>query len=192
MHLGARAFALSTLRLQALDAKSALRAALACPMVLVTSPAAVRAADAQVSIGPRRGQRWFAVGAGSAAALARRGVSDVRIPAIGSDSEALLAHSELQELGGQAIGLITAPGGRGLLASQLKARGAQLEIAEVYRRERLTPAPTRLRALAALPETTALMLTSSEAFDPLWETLPPVLRKQLARRPCVVASRSSR
>lgn len=186
--LGARTFALSTLRLQALDAKTALRVALACPMVVVTSPAAVRAADAQVSIRQRRGQRWFAVGAGSAGALARRGVMDVRIPAVGSDSEALLAHPELQQVRGQALGLITAPGGRGLVAARLKARGAQLKVAEVYRRELLPVAPARLRTLATLTDATAMLLTSSEAFDPLWLALSPAARKQLIRRPCVVAS----
>lgn len=186
--LGARAFALSTLRLQALDAKTALRVALACSMVVVTSPAAVRAADAQLSLRARRGQCWFALGAGSAAALAQRGIDNVRIPATGSDSEALLAHPDLQQVRGQTIGLLTAPGGRGLVAARLKARGAQLKVAEVYRRDLLPLAPARLRSLAVLPDTTATLLTSSEAFDPMWDALPPATRKQLSQRPCVVAS----
>ena len=113
---------------------------------------------------------------------------DVRIPAIGSDSEALLTHPELQKVRGQTIGLITAPGGRGLLATRLQASGALLKVAEVYRREPLSLAPARLRALAALPDTTATLLTSGEAFDRLWDALPPAARKQLTRRPCVVAS----
>lgn len=186
--LGARAFAVSTLQLQALDAKPALRAALACPRVLVSSPAAVRAANAQISIGPRRGQRWYAVGAGSAAALARCGVHDVRIPLHGSDSEALLVHPELQQVRGQAIGLLTAPGGRGLIASRLQSRGATLHVADVYRRIPHAIPPARLRALADLPACSAVLMTSSEAFDPFWAALTPAMRKQVARRPCVVAS----
>lgn len=106
----------------------------------------------------------------------------------GSDSEALLAHPDLQDVRGQAIGLLTAPGGRGLLADRLRARGAQVRIAEVYRREALTITPARLRALAALRGNVALLLTSREAFDPLWQSLSPELRKCLIGRPCVVAS----
>lgn len=188
MRVGARTFALSTLRLRPLDAKPALRAALACPRVIVSSPAAVRLANAQLRLSKRRGQRWFALGAGSATALKRRGIDGVRIPVAGSDSEALLAHPDLQDVRAQAIGLLTAPGGRGLLADRLRARGAQLHIAEVYQREALAIAPSRLRALAALRGNVALFLTSREAFDPLWQALSPALRKQLIGRPCVVAS----
>lgn len=188
MRAGARTFALSTLRLCPLDAKPALRAALACPRVIVSSPAAVRLADAQVPLSKRRGQRWFALGAGSALALQRRGIDGVRIPAAGSDSEALLAHPDLQDVKGQAIGLLTAPGGRGLLAERLTARGAQVRIAEVYQREALAVAPSRLRAMARLQGNVALFLTSLEAFDPLWRSLTPPLRKHLLARPCVVAS----
>ena len=188
MRVGARTFALSTLRLRALDPGSSLRAALACPRVIVSSPAAVRLADAQVPISQRRGQRWFALGAGSAAALKRCGIYGVRIPSAGSDSEALLAHPDLQDVRGQDVGLLTAPGGRGLLAKRLRARGAHLRIAEVYRREALAIAPARLRALAALRGNVALLLTSQEAFDPLWQSLSPALRKRLSGRPCVVAS----
>ena len=188
MRAGARTFALSTLRLRPLDAKPALRAALACPRVIVSSPAAVRLADAQLPLSKRRGQRWFALGAGSAAALQRRGIDGVRIPASGSDSEALLAHPDLQDVRGQAIGLLTAPGGRGLLADRLRARGAHVRIAEVYQREALAVAPSRLRALATLRGNVALLLTSREAFDPLWQSLTPVLRKRLTGLPCVVAS----
>lgn len=188
MREGARTFALSTLRLRALDAGSSLRAALTCPRVIVSSPAAVRLADAQVSISQRRGQRWFALGAGSAAALKRCGIDGVRIPAVGSDSEALLAHPDLLDVRGQAIGLLTAPGGRGLLAGRLLARGAQLRISDVYQREALAIAPARLRALAALPGNSALLLTSQEAFDPLWQTLSPAMRKRFNGRPCIAAS----
>ena len=188
MRAGARAFALSTLRLRPLDAKPALRAALTCPRVIVSSPAAVRLADAQLPLSRRRGQRWFALGAGSAAALQRRGIDGVRIPVAGSDSEALLAHPDLQDVRGQTVGLLTAPGGRGLLADRLRARGAQMRIAEVYQRESVPIAPARLRALAALRGNLAVLLTSREAFDPLWQSLAPALRKRLVGQPCIVAS----
>lgn len=186
--LGARVLAISTLRLQPLEAGAALREALRCERVIATSPAAVRLAHAQRPLAMRRGQRWFALGAGSAAALRRAGVGDVSTPTQGSDSEALLALPELRELRGRRVGLLTAPGGRGLLAEQLRARGARLAIAQVYQREERPVPPARLRALAALGTRSALLLTSSEAFAPLWRALPEPARARLRQRPCIVAS----
>lgn len=186
--IGARVFAVSTLRLLPLAAGPELSAALRCPRVIATSPAAVRLAHAQQPLAARRGQRWFALGAGSAAALRRRGVREVITPASGSDSEALLAHPLLQQVKGEDIGLLTAPGGRGLLSARLQSRGARLVVAQVYRRESRPVAPARLRALAALPARSALLLTSAEAFDPLWCALPEPARARLRERPCVVAS----
>src|SRR5207342_41081 len=114
--LGARTFALSTLRLRPLPAGAALAEALRCPRVLATSPAAVRFAAAQRTLRPRAGQRWFAPGAGTAAALRRAGVGveQVHFPARGTGAEALLEDPLLQQLAGARIGVITAPGGRDL------------------------------------------------------------------------------
>jgi len=185
---GAKTFALSTLRLQPIDAKKSLRQVLRCTRVVVTSPAAARLANRQVALGRRAGQQWFALGAGTAAALRRCGIGHVHMPTRGSDSEALLAHEALAQVRGETIGMITAPGGRGLLASELQARGANLLVAEVYRRQAIALAGARLRALDALPAATALLLTSSEAFSLLWRALDEKSRSRLLRRRCVVAS----
>lgn len=186
--LGASTFALSTVKLQPLEAKAQLRQALRCPRVLVTSPAAARLANAQIALAPRTGQRWFALGAGSAAVLRRCGIARVSVPESGSDSEALLANGEFRDVRGDRIGLITAPGGRGLLADQLQARGASVVVAEVYRRQEQAISAARLRALDALPATTAVLITSSEAFSLLWHALDDAARARLLGRPCVVSS----
>lgn len=188
--LGARCVAVSTLKLEALPAAAALRAALACPRVVVTSPAAVRAAAAQPGWRPRLAQAWFALGAGSARALARAGVAaaQVHVPAQGHDSEALLALPGLRAVRGIAIGLLTAPAGRGLLARRLRQRGAALCVADVYRRLPLGVAPWRLRALAALDDRGALLFTSDEALAPLWQALPAEQKARWLARPCIVAS----
>jgi uroporphyrinogen-III synthase len=185
---GARVFALSTLKLQPLAAGPALRAALSCSRVIVSSPAAVRMAHAQLALGARRGQSWYALGAGSAGALHRFGIETVRTPEHGSDSEALLALPDLSSPRGERIGLITAPGGRGLIERSLAARGAQVLKAEVYQREALPVSAARLQKLLDLGSDTALLMTSAEAFAPLWQALPPAARKRLQSRPCVVAS----
>ena len=185
---GARTFALSTLLIEPLDAGATLENALACATVIVTSPNAARLARAPGSLQSRRGQRWFAPGLGTAAALRRRGIDEVCIPAHGTDSEALLVLPALADLTGQSVGLITAPGGRGLLAKTLLARGAQLRVAEVYRRVAHAPTAQRLRALTALPKRTALLLSSSEAFASLWQSLSAADQIQLIQRLCVVSS----
>ncbi len=181
---------LSTLRLEPLPADAELRAALACPRVIATSPAAVRAAAARPGWRSRPGQRWFVLGQGSARALRRAGVSatQIHLPRGGNDSEALLAAPALQDVDGAPIGLLTAPGGRDLLASALARRGARLQRANVYRRRAVAPSPARLRAVSTLPATTALLLTSAEAFAPLWDALDPAQRVRWQARPCLVAS----
>lgn len=184
----ASTFAVSTLRLRPLAAAAALRRALRCKRVVVTSPAAARHAHAQVALSARPGQRWFALGGGTAAALHRRGVAQVLLPERGSDSEALLAHPDLQRVAGETIALISAPGGRGLLASSLQARGAELQVAEVYRREPRPPGEARLRALTDLPMHSAVLLTSSDAFAVLWQALDATARHALLQRPCVASS----
>jgi uroporphyrinogen-III synthase len=186
--LGARTFALSTLRLSALDAGPALVEALHCPRVLATSPAAVRHARAQQPLFARAGQQWFAPGAGTAAALRRAGIAQVHAPSRAAGAEALLDEPLLQALRGARVGVLTAPAGREHLLRELRARGAQLHVAEVYRREASPPAPDRLRKLARLPARSALLLSSAEALQVLWRALDADGRERLLRRTCVASS----
>jgi hypothetical protein len=128
MH-GARVLALSPWRLQALDdpaSREALRAALACSRIVFTSPAAVRAATHLQALRARDGQQWFAVGAGTAAALRRAGIVGVIAPAR-MDSDGLLALPGLQDVHGRDVGLVTAAGGREIIAPMLRQRGAGTE-----------------------------------------------------------------
>ena len=186
--LGARTFALSTLRLRPRPAGAALAEALHCPRVLATSPAAVRFAQAQVPLRERAGQQWFAPGAGTAAALRRAGIEYVHHPARGSGAEALLADPLLQSLRGARFGVLTAPGGRDHLQEELRARGAKLLVAQVYQREPAPPGPDRLRKLARLPARSALLLSSGEALQVLWDSLDEDGRQRLRRRSCVASS----
>lgn len=185
--LGARMLPLSTLRLAMLPAVPALAVALACPRVIFTSPAAVRFAAAQAPLRARPGQHWFAVGGGTAAALRRAGVPAVTAPRDRGDSESLLALPDLQDAD-SAIGLVTAPGGRGLIAETLAHRGAPVHRAEVYRRQPVPPRPDRLAALATLPAHSALLVSSAEAFDVLWTPMDDAQRTLLRGRPVVASS----
>ena len=189
--LGARVVPVPALRIAAAEdpraADAVLAQALAAPLVLFTSPAAVAAA--------RRLPAWrsgpagtvLAVGPGTARSLARAGVAGARVPA-SSDSEGLLAMPELQALAGTAVGLVTAPGGRGLLAPALAARGAELRRADVYRR--LPPRFDRRHraALATLGPRVALLLSSAEALDHFRAGLAPEATAVLGRAEVVAAS----
>jgi uroporphyrinogen-III synthase len=185
---GAHTFAVSTLALEALPADAARQRALACAWAIATSPAAVRFALAPPVPRRPRAQRWFAPGPGTAAALRRRGVARVDVPAQGQDSEQLLASPALRDVAGRRIGLLTAPGGRDLLEATLRQRGADVVRADLYRRVPRPPSPARLAALAALPARTALLVSSAEAFAVLWDALDAQGRARLRTRATVAGS----
>jgi uroporphyrinogen-III synthase len=183
---GAAFVGLPALRLCAVDDDGALARALAAPQCLFTSPEAVRFAARRGSLRSARAE-LFAVGAGTAAALQRAGAGAVRTPPAGAmHSEGLLALPELDPPAAE-VGLVTAPGGRGVLAATLAARGARLQLAIVYRR-----CPGRLdrrhraRLLAAQPPL-ALLLTSAEALEAVLDALPEAACARL-RSASVVAS----
>lgn len=185
---GARLFALSSVRLVAMTNPDALAAAMAAPQVIFTSPAAVRFARQQGPLTIKPGQRWFAVGRSTANALHRAGVAEPRWPVDRQTAEGLLDLPEFQSLQGASVGLVTAPGGREWLAATLAARGARVIRAEVYRREPVTPATSRLQALFAAMSQRALLVTSAEAFDGLWRVLSPERQRQVCQWPVVVSS----
>jgi uroporphyrinogen-III synthase len=166
---GARLLALSPFAIEPLTDpahRQALEQALAADVLIWTSPNAVRAAAALQSLAARRGQPCLAVGSGTRRALKRAGMT-ARAPSR-MDSEGLLAMPELQGVRGRSIGLVTAPGGRGLLASSLAARGAIIVRADVYARRTV---PIDARSLAGLdralasPRYLLLALSSDEALQ---------------------------
>ncbi|MFT4257320.1 MAG: uroporphyrinogen-III synthase [Pseudoxanthomonas sp.] len=187
---GGRVLALSPWRLRARDdaeTRDDLRAALACEKIVFTSPAAVRGATLLAPLRRRRGQRWLAVGDGTAAALAHAGI-DAAITPARKDSEGLLAMPALQGLHGASIGLVTAPGGRDLLAETLRQRGAVLRRADVYAREPLPLSPRALQRLQRLRARACLALSSGEALTLTLAQLPDQAKAKLLRAGVVAAS----
>ncbi|MEH6422294.1 uroporphyrinogen-III synthase [Pseudomonas sp. CGJS7] len=161
--------------------RAALAAALNAAHVLVTSPNAVRAlrdlhahdrrgAHTLPTV-PAAGQRWYAVGAATAAALREFGIADALWPER-MDSEGLLALSQLQSLQDTMVGLLTAPGGRGVLEPALRARGAQVLRADIYLREPATLARHQIERLIALDAPAVLALSSGEALQRVLAQLP--------------------
>lgn len=135
---GGAAYAFPALAVEAVPAD-----ALAGPL------ARLRAADIAIFISPSAAQfgivairsagglspatAVFAVGPGTARALAAQGVGGVVTPD-GQDSEALLALPQLADVARKRVVIVRGVGGRPLLAETLAARGAQVDFLECYRR----------------------------------------------------------
>jgi uncharacterized protein HemX/uroporphyrinogen-III synthase len=100
-------------------------------LVVFVSPTAVQCALERVK---DRAFRAAAVGGGTKRELEARGVQDVLAPQAGADSESLLELPELAAPAGRRILIVRGEGGRELLAETLRARGAQVEYFECYRR----------------------------------------------------------
>ena len=93
---------------------------------------------------PELAGRYAAVGAATARALEGAG----RPPSLVPDdhrSEGLLALPELRDVSGRRVLIVRGEGGRELLAETLRARGAEVDYAEVYRRGRPAPDAAAIR-----------------------------------------------
>jgi len=192
--LGADGLSLPGLRLTAREdtpTRAALDAALLCSRVIFTSPAAVRHAVRLRMLAPdaqnARMRHTFALGETTHAALRRAGISKVLV-AQHATSEGLLALPEFASISGAQIGVVTAPGGRGLLASRLRERGATLAVAEVYARTPARLNATHARHLLEARGHGAVCVTSAEALRNVLGALPDAARTALLGCRAVVSS----
>lgn len=169
--------------------RDVLSRALAAPIVLFTSPASVRASNRLQPLRPLADGRacWMGVGAGTLAALRQAGVTDAVCPQR-MDSEGLLAMPQLQQLDRTQVGLVTAPGGRGVLAPALDARGAKVIRADVYERVPVPLSPRALAALRSLSQPAVLALSSGEALQRTLAAAPDDISCLLRATPVVAAS----
>lgn len=187
---GAKVLALSPWKLvPRLDADSAqaLRTALRAPVIVVTSPAAVRAAEALHGLQSARNQHWCAVGEGTAKVLRRAGVAHPHVPTR-MDSEGLLALAVLRNVKDQQIGIVTAPGGRDRIAPALRERGARVLRADIYDRVPMALSRHSLHALHALRPPFWLALSSGEALQHLMAQLDTCAQAHLLQAHVAVAS----
>jgi uroporphyrinogen-III synthase len=144
---GGHAFAFPAIAVQAIEPSPAMIAQLNAiaryDLVIFISPNAVRFALPWMGAKSRSSaMRLAATGVGTARALAAAGLKPYAVPTRGSGSEALLLLPELQQLADQSVLVVRGEGGRERLAETLRARGAQVDYAEVY--QRLPPAAIRM------------------------------------------------
>lgn len=174
-------------RLQGTPVVRQLQRALNCDRVVFTSPAAVAAAASLLPLAEAQCSPWLTVGEGTARALQALGVGEVHAPQR-MDSEGLLAMPVLADVQGLHIGLVTAPGGRGLIAAQLQAAGAIIERADVYQRRPLHLPPRALARLAHSAQPWVLAVSSGEALQHFWQQLPPAWQQRLQQHARVVVA----
>lgn len=167
-------------------ARETLKAALTADVLIFTSPAAVRYARQLAPL--RRHACVLAPGTGTLRALRRAGCINTTAPPR-EDSEGLLALSPLQNVRGKRIGIVGAPGGRGLLARALARRGATVTHAHVYRR---LPARLDRRHAKALRRDARkplyVLLSSTEALTHILAGLQDDARRALLAGHAVVSS----
>jgi uroporphyrinogen-III synthase len=166
-------------------AEDLLRAANAFDLVLFVSANAVERAAPHLPrpLRPALG----GVGDGTARALRAHGLDPTVLPTTSADSEGLLALPALQAVRGRRILIIRGAGGRPLLGDGLRARGAEVHYAEVYRRA--LPAIDVTPLIAGWrQEVRVVVATSREVLDNLVTLLGTAGRPLLEATPLVVVN----
>ncbi len=125
---------------------------------------------------------FFAVGTTTANKLADYGVlvTDLAVSAnSGMTSEDLLRAPGLQQVEGEKIIIFRGCGGRGLMADELRKRGAWVDYCELYQRQLPARAETQLQALArqisAAEQQYLLSVHSGESLENLLQIVPRLM-----------------
>jgi uroporphyrinogen-III synthase len=125
-----------------------------------------------------------AVGPATAAAIeAAARVVDI-YPASGFDSESLLEEPALRDVRGKTVRIIRGNGGRELLATTLRERGAVVDYLEVYARRLPDYDPAQIDAVRRQlegGEIDAIVVMSVQSFDNLLALLPDSCHGTLAK-----------
>jgi uroporphyrinogen-III synthase len=111
-----------------------LAAMLPADRIILTSPEGARQAVALIGADAFAAIPVVVPGPGTAAVARKLGLARVVGPARSGDSEAMLALPELEAVEGMRILILAAAGGRLLLETELRRRGARVERLHVYRR----------------------------------------------------------
>jgi len=108
-----------------------------------------------------------AIGKGGARELEKFGVRNIIVPPLRFDSEGLLAMPELQNVSGWRVVIFRGDGGRELLGDTLRARGASVDYAACYRREKPIASAQPLLEAWQQNKLSAIAVTSSEGLHNL-------------------------
>ena len=159
-------------------------------LVVFVSVSAVEHGARHVRKGPTT--RIAAIGRATSAALAAANLPADIVPERGFDSEALLAHPDLEHASPTRVAIMRGDGGREVLRDAFAARGALVETREVYRRERPIIEPARLAQIEsawASDGVDVVTITSVQTLQHLLEMLSERGRELLRATAILVASR---
>lgn len=116
---------------------------------------------------PPQGLDWYAIGAGTASQLGQF-VADVQHPpGPRMDTEALLALPALQSVAGDKVLIVRGLGGRETLAQSLRARGAEVDYLEAYRRAKSGTLKPEVRHAVAAGAIDYIVVASGETLNAL-------------------------
>lgn len=127
-----------------------------------------------------------AIGKGSRVVLERLGVREVIAPTQRFDSEGLLAMPQLQALSGKRVVIFRGDGGREVLGDELVRRGAHIEYAECYRRQKPQADSGKLLYLWARGELNAVTVTSIDTLRNLFDLVGKLGQQWLKKTPLLV------
>jgi uroporphyrinogen-III synthase len=161
---GGQAILFPTIAIEDAPAPAALGRLDSYDLAVFVSPTAVQKVMARA---PKLPQRLVAaaIGAGSKRELERHGVRPVLAPDEGADSEALLRLPDLQRVQGKRVVIFRGGAGRPLLGDALRARGAEVEYADCYRRVLARTDPAPLLALWQAGRVHAVTVSSSAGLE---------------------------
>jgi uroporphyrinogen-III synthase len=134
------------------------------------------------------GVKVATVGARSAVALARYGLTVDLVPSHHFNSEALLALDALQDMTGKRVVIFRGNGGRERLRDTLVARGAEVDYAEVYRRACPVVDQQSIAPYWQPGVLDAITITSNETLQNLFDMAGMEGQRRLVERPLVVVS----
>lgn len=129
-----------------------------------------------------------AIGKATAQKLTRFGVSCCWQPESDYTSEGLLRLGRFQQVAGQAIIIVRGENGRALLADTLLMRGARVDFAEVYRRQRPATEIGLLLERWKFGEIGAVVVTSTEILLNLFDMLSGPEQDYLRNTPLITLS----
>jgi uroporphyrinogen-III synthase len=128
------------------------------------------------------------VGASSARALARYGLTVDLVPTHQFNSEALLALEELQDMRGKRVVIFRGNGGRDVLRDMLIKRGAEVDYVDVYRRICPVIDPGDIAHYWQPGAVDLVTVTSNESLQNLHDLAGPQGRSSLHEMQLVVIS----
>ena len=160
------------------DIKQQLEADPASSTIIFTSRMAVHFGVEQISPALLSSASIIAVGSGTAADLRKAGVAHVDVPEGAANSEAVLALGRLNAKHAAQAFVVSAPGGRGLIQSELTKRGWEVFDVDVYERIVNTPTPSVLeeianasRLISIFSSATALRACNQMVSDSVWSQI---------------------